>query len=305
LKKLISFFILLFIATLELSADEKRSYQFENSTYEYSTPKTFDFVTTAPGNYLNFLDSSFSAKSMKGWGTIIATSALLYAYDEEILKAVQNAGRQIGFGNKDKSRETVLINAPTDVPSALFFLGDGFTSIGIGAGFLTAGLIKEDPRMLQTTSQIFQGLLMSGFTSQALKRVTGREEPFRRTQKRGRWDPFIGSEQYEDNKTKYDSYPSAHMATAMTTFTIISKNYPEYSFVDPLGYSLLGLLGFQMVNSGVHWASDIPLSVGMGYMIGKTIVDNGRKIASDETQTTFLPFINSAGSVGASFKILY
>jgi hypothetical protein len=74
----------------------------------------------------------------------------------------------------------------------------------------------------------------------------------------------------------YDAFPSGHLSTAMMTTTIISLNYPEYKFIKPLCYTLMGLCGFQMLNNGVHWMSDYPLALAIGYSFGKIAVARGR-----------------------------
>ena len=33
-----------------------------------------------------------------------------------------------------------------------------------------------------------------------------------------------------------------------------------------------------MMNNGVHWASDYPLALGMGYLIGKISANYGKKV---------------------------
>ena len=38
------------------------------------------------------------------------------------------------------------------------------------------------------------------------------------------------------------------------------------------------LLGFAMLNNGVHWAGDYPLGIAMGYVFAKVAVDHGRKV---------------------------
>ena len=38
----------------------------------------------------------------------------------------------------------------------------------------------------------------------------------------------------------------------------------------------MGLLGYSMLNNGVHWASDYPLGIALGYAFGKLAVRNGR-----------------------------
>jgi len=102
------------------------------------------------------------------------------------------------------------------------------------------------------------------------------------------------------------AFPSGHLATAMMTVTVLSENYPEYTLIRPIGYGLMTLLGFQMVNNGVHWASDYPLALAIGYGLGKVAVSHGRRIvpASDvppavaqKKNKTFLvlPLLSSSG----------
>ena len=70
--------------------------------------------------------------------------------------------------------------------------------------------------------------------------------------------------------------------TATLTFTILAERYPEYAKVlYPVGGVWVTALGFQMMNNGVHWASDYPLGIAMGYVIGKISVQMGK----DESKT--------------------
>ena len=66
--------------------------------------------------------------------------------------------------------------------------------------------------------------------------------------------------------------PSGHLTTLMTSVMIISENYKEIKWIKPIGYGVMGLMGFEMLQSKVHWASDYPIAVFMGYVIGKSIV---------------------------------
>lgn len=77
---------------------------------------------------------------------------------------------------------------------------------------------------------------------------------------------------------KYDAFPSGHLATAMLTLTVISENYSEYALIKPVGYSLMALLAFQMMNNGVHWMSDYPLALAIGTVFGKSAVSHYRKV---------------------------
>ena len=110
-----------------------------------------------------------------------------------------------------------------------------------------------------------------------------------------RWDFFPNQIEYHKYVSSYDAFPSGHLAAFMSTLTVITENYPEYPIIKPIGYTLMTLLSIQMMNNGVHWASDYPLSIAMGYYLGKIAVDNGRKTKIESNESTYQiePFINS------------
>mgnify|MGYP002030756411 CR=1 FL=1 len=102
-----------------------------------------------------------------------------------------------------------------------------------------------------------------------------------------RWELFPNQIEYHKYVSSYDAYPSGHLAVYVGIFTVIAKNYPEYKLIQPAGYTLMTLLGLQMMNNGVHWASDYPLSIAMGYYLGKIVVDKGRKSNIKSTQLNY------------------
>ena len=76
-------------------------------------------------------------------------------------------------------------------------------------------------------------------------------------------------------------------------FTIIDNNYPEHrSWLRPLAYAWCALLGFQMVNNAVHWISDYPLGIAMGYVFGKAAVQ--RRDA--QQQVSIMPLLRTEKS---------
>ena len=111
---------------------------------------------------------------------------------------------------------------------------------------------------------------------QLLKHITGRQSPFTSTAPGGLWRPFPNQAVYAKNVPHYDAFPSGHLATAMATVTVIASNYEDYKFIRPLGYTLMGVLGYAMLNNGVHWASDYPLGLALGYAFAKIAVNKGR-----------------------------
>jgi hypothetical protein len=220
------------------------------------------------------------------------TTALFIAYDQPIYNTTAKLGRNLGIGNADNTKTYISIGGypffrgPSDVGSAMYFIGDGWTHLGLGLCFLTAGLINDDNRALQTASQIVQGLVTVGITTQFLKHITGRETPSRATQDAGIWRFFPNQIDYSKQVPKYDAYPSGHLAVAMMTVTVIANNYEEYKWIRPVGYGLMALLGFQMINNGVHWLSDYPLALGIGYLFGKISVDDGRQKVDNNSSYT-------------------
>ena len=61
-------------------------------------------------------------------------------------------------------------------------------------------------------------------------------------------------------------------------------------------------LAFQMVNSGVHWYSDYPLAIYMGYTFAKIVVGRRRIVRPGET--AFLPEIAPVPMEGGGGLVL-
>ncbi len=68
--------------------------------------------------------------------------------------------------------------------------------------------------------------------------------------------------------------PSGHIMSATVMFTVLEQEYPEYNYIFyPSEVVWLGVLGFGMINVGVHWASDYPLGIALGYLFGRSAVE--------------------------------
>jgi membrane-associated phospholipid phosphatase len=115
-----------------------------------------------------------------------------------------------------------------------------------------------------------------------MKRIAGREVPFASTKDGGEWRPFPSFPEFNTNKTRYDAFPSGHIATMMATVVVLGDNYPEKRWIYPVGYGIIGLVSLSMLNNGVHWASDYPLGLAIGYVFGKVTVRMNRIIRQTE-----------------------
>ncbi len=257
-------------------------YRLGEKNYIYHRPAPFDFIKHFPGNLIKYTRDSFQRENWLNWGAMITATALLVAVDQPLLDETQRFGRKLGLKGTNRMKPVFHvagfpIEMPHDIDTALYFIGDGWTHTSIAALFLGYGLIAGNNRALQTASQIAEGMITTGLSTQILKHITGRESPFVATVPGGKWRPFPNQVEYHKHVPNYDAFPSGHLATAMMTLTVIAENYPENKFIKPIGYSLLTILSFEMVNNGVHWVSDYPLALAMGYSLGKIAVSRGRK----------------------------
>ena len=179
---------------------------------------------------------------------------------------------------------------PADVNSALYFIGNGTTFIIISGGLATYGLITDDYRAKSTAMQLIESILVTGVFVQPIKRLTGRESPFI-TEREGNWHsswrfaPSIA--EYQRNTSRYDAMPSGHLTTAMAAVTVLAENYKDYKWIKPVSYTALALMSFEMMQSKVHWASDYPVALFMGYLIGKNIAKS--RIERRDTRTATAP----------------
>ena len=246
------------------------------------------WYTPIPNLFNNLLEIpsfAFRKETIWPWVGIVTSSALLYYYDKEILDAGKQLGSWLGIAGDDQRRinlsssKELAVYIPGDLGYAMYYIGDGWLHLSINAAFYTYGYGWADQRAISTAQQLTEGLGATGIVIQLLKRTTGRQSPFVVAEgepKRGKWRPFPSFSTYNSSVPQYDAFPSGHLATAMMTVTVLAENYSEYEWIRPVGYSLMGLLAFQMLNNGVHWASDYPLALGIGYTIGKLAVIRAR-----------------------------
>jgi hypothetical protein len=263
LKVLLLLLLLCFAAAVDAAEDQL--------AYSKLTQLPSDFVSDVKV----YSGETFRKKNvMPALGIAAATGLLIY-YDEKLIDGAQSVGRSLHLGNKDNTTPYIklgnlpIFRGPSDTGSALYFLGDGWLHFSIAGGFYSYGYLADSPRAVRTGYALLEGIIASGAVTQLLKRSTGRESPFVATAEAGKWRFFPNQKDYNKQVSHYDAFPSGHLATAMVTVTVISTNYPEYPAIAPVGYGIMTLLAFQMMNNGVHWASDYPLALSLGYSFGK------------------------------------
>lgn len=248
--------------------------------YAYTRPRSFSFITNFPRDMGQYFKNTFQKTNLLKIGAVVAGTGILIAFDQPIVDNAQKLARRWHIPSDNRTKALFYVgkfpfNVPNSTGSVLYYIGDGTTHCLIAGSFLAYGFFAKDNRALQTASQMAEGMITVGTVVQILKHATGRETPARTTAPGGVWRLFPNQMEYLDHVSKYDAFPSGHLATAMMCVTVIAGNYPEHAYIRPLGYALMTVVGFQMLNNGVHWASDYPLGIAIGYSFGKIILARG------------------------------
>lgn len=257
-------------------ADEA-TYVFDDGTsYSYTRPTPFGWLGHGFGDLVPFAHEVVAPDNLVDVGLILGSTAVLVHYDQRIYDDVSAFGRRRGI-----SQDAVGSSAkelPRNLGNWMYFIGDGRVPLAIAGTFAGIGYARDDVRMMSTASQLLEVMVSTGVSCESLKMLLGRESPEVRTKDGGAWHGPIGPLEYIRNENHYDAMPSGHLATTVAAMTVLAENYHEDSTaIYSVGGVLMTLLGFQMINNGVHWAGDYPIGAAIGYSLGKIAVRNNRR----------------------------
>lgn len=238
------------------------------------TPKTkpFHFITNVPSDIAHIATAPFQRSNLKGLLITLGATALLLPFDQAITDGIKNVSDRMHFHSETdykiliRYKDTKVFKVPRNLNSALYQLGEGGTSIILAGGLLLYGKIGHHRRDVSTASDLVETFITMGITTQVIKRITGRQSPFMATQAGGVWHPFPSFKNYQENTSNFDAFPSGHLATMSATVYTLIFNYPEKKWIKPVGFTLIGLTGLAMINTDVHWISDYPLAIALGYI---------------------------------------
>ena len=244
-------------------------------------PALFACIKNAPKDFVAIVKAPFKKSDLKNIAVLVGATVSLIIADQAIYKGVRNFSDKIHLQPAEKNKtlwslsagstKIVLLKIPQNLNTGLYNVGQGFTTMLIAGGFYIQGKISKTSSSLQTASDLTESFISLGMVTQLLKYASGREVPGQATNHGGRWRPFPSVSSFQNNKSRYDAFPSGHLSTLMATVTILSNNYPGKKWIKPVGYTLIALSGYAMINNGVHWAGDYPLAIGLGYLTGNII----------------------------------
>lgn len=220
-------------------------------------PKWYDMISNLPGDWLRYSDQTFRTENIPVFIGIAASTTALIITDD----VTWDKSRRWFWGSQSVQ----------DWSHAGEWIGDGRPQFGLAGAFALYGWVGGDRRALRTGSELVEGILACGGVVQLLKHVTGRQSPYVSSEPRGEWVFFPNQVDYANHVPFYDAFPSGHLSTAIATLTIVAENYPECWWIRPIGYPAMAWLAMSMVNTGIHWYSDYPLAISMGYVFGKLV----------------------------------
>jgi hypothetical protein len=224
-------------------------------------PGILDMITNLPTDWRDWAVDNIQLKYWPQISLIAASTAALMIYDNQLWTPLA----------KEYNRNTTFQTA-----SDLFVdVGDGRFQFGLAVVYAGYGFIADDKRAVRTASQVCEVILASGGVVQLLKHVTGRESPIDITSNpTGRWDWFPNQIDYLHHTSHYDAFPSGHLTTVLATLTVIANNYPEQTWIKPVGYAVCAGVSMGLVAQSVHWWSDYPLAIALGIGFGDLLSPN-------------------------------
>ena len=251
-----------------------------------------DWLTNIPKDYAKFYHVA-THTSLPIYGGIAASTAALLITDNGTY-----TGQHKWYNSSNFIKQT----------SDWFGnFGDGRSQFALTGVFVAYGLLFKDHRALKTGSEILQVTLSSGAFVQVLKRLTGRESPFVSTEPGGKWRFFGSPIKYQEHVAAHDAYPSGHLTTELGVVVVIAENYPEWKWVKPLGYTICTIMAVSMVNNGIHWYSDYPLAIYLGYEFGKIVAHPERYNSdsdNDDVSFNIMPY-HSYNGTGLALQLKF
>ncbi|MGB5026232.1 MAG: phosphatase PAP2 family protein [Saprospiraceae bacterium] len=269
------FFLILPILCFAQQDSSQLEHETEIGLALNSKSKPFRFLTNTPGDVYQIFKSPFKKQYTTGFVATMIATGLLIPFDQPIADGVKHICRQMHLYSQTdyevilKYKKARIIRIPRNLNSGLYQLGEGGTSVILAAGLFAYGKLFHDKRSVGVAWDLTETFITMGMSTQIIKRITGRESPFRATADGGIWRPLPGFVEYQTNTSRYDAFPSGHLATMMATVTTLVLNYPNKKWLKPVGYGIIGLTAIAMINTDVHWISDYPLALALGFVAAK------------------------------------
>jgi membrane-associated phospholipid phosphatase len=196
-------------------------------------------------------------------------------------------------------------------------LGDYYGYIFL-AGYGAYSIVFHNYRAFRTALLASQAVIATGLWTSVGKVLTGRMRPGETySDPEYNSDHWFGpfgrfKEKYNSQRGVggFESFPSGHTGAIFAMATVFSEQYKDQKAIPITMYSIAGLVGISRMIEHKHWASDVFIGGVIGYLCGKQVVNNERrlfpkyKLASRKHSTFLYPY-SSAESTGMVWKLVF
>jgi membrane-associated phospholipid phosphatase len=113
----------------------------------------------------------------------------------------------------------------------------------------------------------------------------------------------VGLKAIRDNDTPNGSrwaWPSGHTSSSFTVASVLDEFYGPKVGIP--AYALAGLVGYRMMDTGDHWASDVVFGATLGWVVGHTVAGKHKKL--EIAGFKVLPHIGNASGMGMGVSLV-
>ncbi|HEU4632780.1 MAG TPA: phosphatase PAP2 family protein, partial [Flavisolibacter sp.] len=159
-------------------------------------------------------------------------------------------------------------------------LYEGYTLASLAA----YGFIFKNEKLKTTTLLATQSYITGAVVMEAVKYLTGRQRPNYYgtdsiTPRATFHGPFSKAGRSYNGKPITSSFPSGHSTVAFAAATVFALEYKDKLWVPVLAYSVASLIGISRITENKHWATDVLVGAGLGYLSGRQVVRNYHRYA--------------------------
>jgi len=142
-----------------------------------------------------------------------------------------------------------------------------------GAGYLY-GSASENDELYKVSRAMLEAQALNGIYTSSLKLIAQDKSP------NGEWY----------------AWPSGHTSISVTFATVMNEFYGPWVGM-PL-YGLSGLVMYERMETGEHWASDLVFGAVLGYTVGKTVAGNHKpQVFGMDIMPYVDPYTESSGVI--------
>lgn len=192
----------------------------------------------------------------------------------------------VGFADESIQRQGLkLRNKSSFVKNTGRYISQagGTNEVFTLAAFGAYGLIVKSEKVKTTTLLATQAYITGAAIEAVLKTLSGRTRPnfypVGKDPEPTFTGPFGNTSRDAEGKRSNSSFPSGHTTVAFAAATVFAKEYANKPIIPIVAYTGATLIGLSRITENKHWATDILCGAGLGYLVGRQVVNNYHRFA--------------------------